>query len=185
MNVIYLLVAFVAALIFYSFMLYNKLVRMKNRIDNAWSQVKVQLKRRWDLIPNLVSTVKGYAAHESQTLEAVTAARNAAAGSGASDIAQSAQTENALTASLRQLFAVAESYPDLKANESFLALQKELTDTENKISYARQFYNDSVMTYNTAIQLFPANFLSGPFGFLARGYFEIDKVEEEPVTVEF
>lgn len=162
---------------------YNRFVTLRNRVDNAWSQVQVQLKRRWDLIPNLVATVKGYAEHESSTLEAVVAARNAAA--SATSLDQSAQAENMLTGALRQLFAVAEAYPDLKANENFLSLQTDITATEDKITYARQFYNDSTMTYNTSIQMFPANLLAGSFGFGERKYFEIDDAETATPQVSF
>lgn len=162
---------------------YNKLVNLRNRVENAWSQVHVQLKRRWDLIPNLVATVKGYAAHEAETLEAVIAARNAAA--GATSVAEAAQSENMLTGALRQLFAVAEAYPDLKANQNFLSLQTELTATEDKIAYSRQFYNDSTMTFNTALEVFPTNLVAGMFGFMRREFFEAEASETGPVTVSF
>lgn len=175
----------VAVLVVFAIGLYNRLIALRNRVDNAWSQIAVQLKRRHDLIPNLVATVKGYAQHESGTLEAVIAARNAAASATGSSVEQTAAAENMLTGALRQLFALSESYPELKANENFMSLQNELSDTENKISYSRQFYNDSVMTFNTAIQVFPANILAGIMGFTARTYFEIDEAQSEPVKVEF
>ena len=155
--------------------LYNRLVVLRNRVDNSWSQIDVQLRRRYDLIPNLVETVKGYATHESETFEKVTQARNMAVDAGS--VAEQGQAENMLTGALKSLFAVAEAYPELKANTNFLKLQEELSGTEGKIAYARQFYNDSVMSYNTAIQSFPANLLAGMFGFTEREYFEIELAE--------
>ncbi|MDI6693256.1 MAG: LemA family protein [Anaerosomatales bacterium] len=175
------LVALVAA--FAVIGIYNRLVTLRNRIDNAWSQIDVQLRRRYDLIPNLVETVKGYAAHERETLEKVIAARNAAM--GAQSVKERSEAENALTGTLKSLFALAESYPDLKANQNFLMLQEELAGTESKIAYARQFYNDSVMTYNTAIQVFPSNVVANVFGFREREYFEIEEAAREPVAVKF
>jgi LemA protein len=166
--------------------LYNGLVRSRNRIDNAYSQIDVQLKRRYDLIPNLVETVKGYAAHEKSTFEAVTAARaNAISAQEGGSPAQQAQAENVLTGTLKSLFAVAEAYPDLKANQNFLNLQEELTSTEDRIAYARQFYNDSVLTYNNNIQTFPRSLLAGMFKFDKREYFEGDPEATGPVKVEF
>jgi len=151
--------------------LYNKLVRYRNRVENAWHQIDVQLNRRADLIPNLVETVKGYASHERETLEGVTKARTALM--NASTVGENAQAEGMLNQALKNLFAVAEAYPDLKANQNFLALQEELTGTENKIAYARQFYNDSVMSYDIARQKFPANVIAGMFKFTEkREYFE-------------
>ena len=146
--------------------IYNRLVVLRNRVDNSWSQIDVQLKRRYDLIPNLVESVKGYAAHESGVFEKVTAARAAAI--NAQGVEEQGQAENMLSGALKSLFAVAEAYPDLKANTNFLDLQAQLTDAENKIAYARQFYNDSVMSLNTAIQSFPSNMIAGVFGFSAR-----------------
>jgi LemA protein len=165
---------------------YNGLVRARNRIDNAYSQIDVQLKRRHDLIPNLVETVKGYAAHEKGTFDQVTQARANAisAGQGGSPHEQ-AQAENALSGALRSLFAVAEAYPDLKANQNFLNLQEELTSTEDKIAYSRQFYNDSVLGYNNRIQSFPGNIFAGMFHFTPREYFEGDAGEQGPVSVQF
>lgn len=163
--------------------IYNRLVTLRNRVDNAWSQIDVQLRRRYDLIPNLVETVKGYAAHERETLEKVTQARQLAM--DAKTVAEQGQAENMLTSTLRSLFAVAEAYPDLKANQNFLMLQEELSGTESKIAYARQFYNDSVMTYNTTTQTFPSNLVAGVFGFTAREYFELDEAAREPVSVKF
>ncbi len=152
--------------------LYNRLVVLRNRVDNAWSQIDVQLKQRYDLITMMVNTVKGYATHEASTLEAVIQARNIAV--SATGVEAQAQAENVLTGALKSLFAVAEAYPDLKANQNFLDLQQQEAAVEGKIAYARQFYNDSVMSFNTAIQSFPANLLAGMFGFAARAYFEID-----------
>jgi len=163
--------------------LYNRLVLLRNRVDNAWAQIDVQLKRRYDLIPNLLETVKGYAAHESSTLEAVIQARNMAV--NATGVAEQGQAENMLSGALKSLFAVAEQYPNLKADVSFQKLQDELTGTEGKIAYARQFYNDSVMTLNTAIQSFPANLLAGAFGFAAREYFEIEEAATAVPEVKF
>ncbi|MCL4079223.1 LemA family protein [Coriobacteriia bacterium Es71-Z0120] len=163
--------------------IYNRLVTLRNRIDNAWSQIDVQLRRRYDLIPNLVETVKGYAAHERETLEKVIQARNAAM--SAQTVKEHSEAENMLTGTLKSLFALAESYPDLKANQNFLMLQEELAGTESKIAYARQFYNDSVMTYNTAIQVFPSNLIANLFGFREREYFEIEETAREPVAVKF
>ena len=155
--------------------LYNRIIVLRNRVDNAWAQIDVQLKRRYDLIPNLMETVKGYASHESETFQKVTEARNMAI--NAEGPAAQAQAENMLSSTLKSLFAVAEAYPELKANENFMNLQEELTDTESKIAYARQFYNDSTMSYNTGIQTFPQNVFAGMFGFSAREYFEIDDAE--------
>lgn len=162
---------------------YNGLVRLRNRVENAWSQIDVQLRRRYDLIPNLVETVKGYAAHERETLEAVVQARNSAI--AAPGPAEQAQAENFLTGALRQLFALSESYPDLKANQNFLELQEELTSTEDRIAYARQYYNDSVLGYNNKLQTFPSNMVANMFNFTDREYFEAPGEATEPVQVEF
>jgi LemA protein len=159
---------------------YNGLVQVKNQVKNAWSQIDVQLKRRHDLIPNLVETAKGYMSHERETLEAVTQARQQAV-SVSGDVAQQAQIENALSQTLKSLFAVAESYPDLKANENFLALQEELSTTENKISFARQFYNDAAMQLNNKIEMFPSNIIAGMFNFQAATFFEIEVAAEREV----
>lgn len=163
--------------------IYNRLIVLRNRVDNSWSQIDVQLRRRYDLIPNLVETVKGYASHESKTFEAVTQARTAAI--NAQTVTEQGQAENMLTSALKSLFAVAEAYPDLKANQNFLNLQDELATTEGKIAYARQFYNDSVMSLNTAIQSFPSNIIARTFGFTQRDYFEIEAAAAAPVTVDF
>ncbi len=187
MTIAIIIVAVVVVLLaLYVVLTYNRLVRTRNRIDNAYSQIDVQLKRRYDLIPNLVETVKGYAAHEKSTFEAVTAARaNAISAQQGGSPAQQAQAENALSGTLKSLFAVAEQYPDLKANQNFLNLQEELTSTEDRIAYARQFYNDSVLGYNNSIQSFPGNMLAGAFNFTHREYFEGDPEATGPVKVQF
>jgi len=161
--------------------LYNGLVQKRNRVDNAWAQIDVQLKRRRDLIPNLIETVKGYAAHERGTFEAVTQARAAAA--GAQGPAQTAAAEGFLSQALGKLFAVAEAYPDLKANTNFLDLQAQLKDTEDKIAISRQVYNDTVLTYNNSIQVFPAVMIAGTFGFTRREFYEIDDAADREVPV--
>jgi LemA protein len=158
-------------------------VSLRNRNDAAWSQIDVQLRRRYDLIPNLVNTVKGYATHEKQVFENVTAARSA--GISAKTVAEQSQAENMITQALRQLLAVVENYPDLKANQNFLSLQEELTATEGRIAFARQFYNDQVMTYNNKVQQFPSSVVAGTFSFRAREYFEIEEAATGPVNVQF
>ncbi len=180
-----IIAAVVVLLVLFVVVTYNGLVKTRNRIDNAFSQIAVQLKRRHDLIPNLVETVKGYAAHEKGVFEAVTAARANAINAGNGTPQAQAQAENALSGTLKSLFAVAEAYPDLKANQNFLSLQEEITSTEDKIAYSRQFYNDSVLGYNNKIQAFPANVLAGMFNFTAREYFEGDPTEQGPVSVQF
>ena len=162
---------------------YNGLVKRRNQVDNAWSQIDVQLKRRHDLIPNLVETVKGYAAHERGTFEAVTQARANAI--NAQSPADQAQAENVLSGALKSLFAVAEAYPDLKANQNFLNLQEELTASEDKVAYARQFYNDSVLSYNTQIQKFPTVVLAGMFNFEKREFFDAAPEDTETPQVQF
>lgn len=163
---------------------FNRLVHQRNRIDNAWAQIDVQLKRRRDLVPNLVETVKGYAVHESSTLQAVTDARTAAVSAGSP--AATAQAEGALTAALGRLFAVAEAYPDLKADAGFRDLQAQLGETENRIAVSRQVYNDTVLTYQSSIQTFPAVMVAGPFGFTGREYFELaDEAERSVPQVRF
>jgi LemA protein len=164
--------------------LYNRLVQQRNRVDNAWAQVEVQLKRRWDLIPNLVETVKGYAAHERETFENVTQAR--AQAQQASTPAEAAQAEGILGAALGRLFAVAEAYPELQADENFRQLQTELSETENRVAVSRQVYNDTVLTYNNTVQTFPGLVLAGPFGFSIREFFEVeDQAQREPPSVDF
>jgi len=173
-----------ALLVIWVIVAYNGLIRKRNRVDNAWSQIDVQLKRRLDLIPNLVETVKGYAAHERQTLEAVINARNAALAAPSSPVAQE-QADNLLTGALRQLFALSEQYPDLKANQNFLALQEELTATEGRVAYARQYYNDSVLAFNTAIETFPNVVFARMLSFTKRDYFEAEEAAKQPPQVKF
>jgi LemA protein len=177
------IVVVVVLLLLYVIAAYNGLVKLRNRVENAWAQIDVQLKRRLDLVPNLVETVKGYAAHERQTLDAVIQARNA--GVAAQGPQQEAEASNQLTGALRQLFALSEAYPDLKANQNFLSLQEELTATEGRVAYARQFYNDSVLGYNTKIQSFPAVVLAGALKFTEREYFEAEEGAREAPRVQF
>ncbi len=183
MTAVWVLLALAVLVGIYLVFQYNALVRLRNRIESAWAQIDVQLQRRYDLVPNLVETVKGYAAHERQVLENVTAARAAAV--GAQGVAEQAKAETGFTAALRSLFAVSEAYPELKANENFLALQEELSGTEGRIAYARQYYNDAVQTYNNKVQAFPSNFVAGAFRFTEREYFEADDVTRPAVKVEF
>jgi LemA protein len=179
--IIVIAVAVLVAL--YVIVTYNGLVKLRNRIQNAWAQIDVQLRRRYDLIPNLVETVKGYAKHEQGTFEAVTQARaNAINAQGPAD---QARAENMITGALKSLFAVSEAYPDLKANQNFLSLQEELSGTEGRISYARQYYNDAVLRMNTKIQSFPSNILANMFGFKEHEYFEADDTSRGPVSVQF
>lgn len=166
--------------------MYNKFVALTNRTEEAWSDIDVQLKRRYDLIPNLVNTVKGYAAHEAGTLEKVTAARTAAM--GAQTVAQHAEAENMLTGALKSLFAVSEAYPDLKANSNFVELQRELSDTENKIQAARRFYNSVVQELQNIMEMFPSNIIGKLFGFKTRDFFQLteaDAAAKNPVNVQF
>lgn len=164
---------------------YNKLVKQRNHVDASWAQIDVQLKRRHDLIPNLVETVRAYASHERETLDAVTRARTNAVANSSADPATRSQTEGALAATLGRLFAVAEAYPNLRANENFLALQTELSSTEDKIAYARQFYNLAVQTYNTVIESIPTNIVAGIGGFRRRDLFQIADDERGPAQVRF
>jgi len=165
---------------------YNRLVKLRNQVDASWAQIDVQLKRRYDLIPNLVETVKGYATHERGTLEAVVAARGAAISAAQTPgVADRAEAENILTQTLGRLFALAEAYPDLKANQNFLALQGELGNTEDKIAYARQFYNSAVQTFNTAVQTLPTNIIAGVGGFKSKDFFTAAGGERGPVQVRF
>lgn len=184
MTVLWIVLAIIVILALLVVFSFNGLVRRRNRTKEAWSQIDVELKRRHDLIPNLVNTVKGYAAHESGTFEAVTKARAAAVSAGASsDPGQIAPAENALSASLRSLFAVAENYPTLRAVESFKALQEQLTATEDKLEYARRYYNTSARDYNTAIQTFPRTLIAGPFGFTPVSFFEVEDAAERAAPV--
>jgi len=159
--------------------IYNALVRLRNQVDNSWSQIDVQLKRRHDLIPNLVETAKGYMTHERGTFEAITNARSQAM--GAKSVAESSKAEGALGEALSKFMLVVENYPDLKANQNFLALQEELSSTENRIAFARQSYNDQVLFYNNKIQMFPSNIIAGMFGFSKRDFFEIEVAAEREV----
>ncbi len=179
----WIVVGIIAAILVYLVALYNRLITFRNRVDNAWAQVEVQLKRRYDLIPNLVETVKGYAAHEKEVFETVVRARQAAI--AAQGPQEKGPAENTLTQALRQLFAVAEAYPVLRASENFQSLQGELAETENKIAYARQFYNDTVYRYNTAIEKFPALLFARAFGFAKRAYFEAEEEAQRRVEVRF
>jgi len=181
---IWILVVILVAIVIYGIVAYNGLIRGKNQIENAWSQIDVQLKRRIDLIPNLVETVKAYAAHEKDTLDAVVRARNAAISAPATPTGQ-AEADSQLTGALRQLFALSEAYPDLKANQNFLALQEELTATEGRVAYARQFYNDSVLNYNNKLQAFPTVFFAKALKFQRREYFETDEAARQVPKVEF
>jgi LemA protein len=184
MGIGLILLIVLAVVVLYVIGAYNGLVRLKNRTEEAWSDIDVQLKRRYDLIPNLVSTVKGYAAHESGVFERVTEARTKAM--SATGIAEKGQAENMLAGALKSVFAVAEAYPELKANENFLELQRELSDTENKIQAARRFYNGNVMELNTKIEMFPSNIIAGMFNFVKREFFELEEeAAKEPVKVEF
>ena len=184
---LWILLGVVVVIIVAIVLMYNSLIRLKNRVEEAWSDIDVQLKRRYDLIPNLVETVKGYAGHERETLEKVTAARTAAmAAAGQGDAKAQAVAENMLSGTLKSLFALSESYPDLKANQNFLELQRDLTDTEDKIQAARRFYNGNVRDFNTKLQIFPTNIIGNMLGFKAREFFEIeDAKEKEPVKVQF
>lgn len=185
MTPVIILAALAAVLAVFLVGTYNGLVGLRQRVNNAWAQVDVQLKRRYDLIPNLVNAVKGYAQHERETLESVTQARNLAMAAGS--VAEQARAENMLSGALKSLFAVAEAYPDLKASTNFMQLQAELSDTESKIAFARQFYNDTVQKFNTKIQLFPNNLVAGIMGFTAFDYFSLGAEPEaqQAVKVEF
>ncbi len=181
-----IILAVIVLLVLFAVGAYNSLVRARNRTDEAWSDIDVQLKRRYDLIPNLVSTVKGYATHERELFENVTKARTAAINAGG--VQEQAHAENMLTDALKSVFAVAENYPDLRATENFQKLQDELSDTENKIMAARRFYNANVRDYNTKLQSIPTNLIAGPMGFTVREFFELDDADaaaRQPVKTEF
>ncbi len=184
-TIMMLTIIIIAALLLIAAGLYNTLVSSKNRVDEAWSDIEVQLKRRYDLIPNLVETVKGYARQESTVLENVTKARNMAMNAGT--MQERLKDENMLSGALKSLFAVSEAYPDLKSNQNFMQLQGDLTDTEDKIQAARRFYNGNVRDYNTKIQQFPGNIFASMFGFGKRDFFDIDEKgpEGQPVKVQF
>jgi LemA protein len=182
-SVVWVILGIIGLVLLWLIFTYNRLVVLRNRINNAWSQMDVQLRRRYDLIPNLVETVKGYAAHERETFEMVTKAR--AAVTSAQTVADQAQAQNMITAALKTLFAVAENYPELRASQNFMMLQEELSGVEGKIAYSRQFYNDTVLLYNNAIQVFPTSMIAGGFGFGARDYFEMEAAARAPVQVSF
>ena len=175
---IWVIIGIIVIVIFIFIGIYNGLVTSRNQVKNSWAQIDVQLKRRHDLIPNLVETVKGYMKHERDTLEAVTKARNLAQQLSSAGAGERSKAEGELSSALARLLAVAESYPDLKANQNFLALQEELTSTENKTSFARQFYNDSVLNYNNKVQTFPSNIVAGMGGFKTGEFFEVNVAEE-------
>ena len=183
MTGIIIVVGLLLVLVCYVIGIYNKLVNARNKVENQFSQVEIQLKRRADLIPNLVETVKGYAKHEEGTLTAVIEARNKAVNAGT--VNEKVEANNELTGALNKLFALAEAYPELKANENFLSLQNDLKDTEDKITYARQFYNDSAMGYNNLIQMFPSNIIANMFNFKKFDYFKADEKEKEAPKVQF
>ena len=178
-----ILIAVVAIIVLFVINTYNTLVGLRNKVKDQWAQIDVQLKRRFDLIPNLVETVKGYAKHESDTLEAVVKARNTYLSASTPEAQMKADGE--LTQAITKLFALSEAYPELKANENFKQLQSELTSTEDKISYARQFYNDIVMKYNNKIEMFPSNIVAGMFNFKTQAFFEVNEEERQNVKVEF
>ncbi len=185
MSILYIILAVVVALILYLVFKYNGFITLRTRTEEAWADIDVQLKRRYDLIPNLVNTVKGYATHESGTFEKITEARSRAMQAGT--IAEKGEAENMLSGTLKSLFAISEAYPDLKANTNFLQLQSELSDTENKIMASRRFYNGNVRDFNTGVQMFPGNIIAGMFNFKALEFFELeqDSVEKNPVEVKF
>ncbi len=178
MLALWIIIGILALMILMFIVIYNGLVRLRNQVKNAWAQIDVQLKRRHDLIPNLVETVKGYMKYERATLEAVTNARNLAQKATGAGVGERAKAEGELSGALARLLAVVENYPDLKANQNFLALQEELTSTENRISFSRQFYNDSVLRLNNQIQMFPSNMVAGMTGFKAGEFFEVTPPEE-------
>ena len=181
--IIIIIVGLLLLAVFYVIGVYNKLVNARNKVDNQFSQIDVQLKRRADLIPNLVETVKGYAKHEEGTLTAVINARNKAV--KANGVNEKIDAENHLTGALTKLFALTESYPELKANENFISLQKDLTDTEDKITYARQFYNDTAMNFNNLVEMFPSNIVASMFGFKKYDFFEANEKDKETPKVKF
>ncbi len=184
MEGLWIILIIIAIVAVFAIGIYNALVQLRNRCDNSWAQVDVQLRRRYDLIPNLVETVKGYAKHEKETFQNVTEARTQAMNAGT--VQEQGKAENMLSGALKSLFAVSESYPDLKANQNFMMLQEELAGTESKIAYARQFYNDTVMKFNTKQQVFPSNIIANMFSFQEKDYFEIEEPEaKEPVKVDF
>lgn len=178
MTALWVILGIVVILVVIIIAMYNGLVRLRNQVKNAWAQIDVQLKRRYDLIPNLVETVKGYTKHERETLEAVTRARNVAQQASSAGAGERSKAESELSSALARLLVVVEAYPELKANQNYLALQEELTSTENKISFSRQYYNDSVLTYNNQTQMFPSNIMASMMGFKAEEFFEVSATEE-------
>jgi LemA protein len=184
MVVVWIVLGLVVLLAIFAIVSYNGLIRGKNQVENSWSQIDVQLKRRIDLIPNLVETVKAYAAHEKETLDAVIRARNAAIAAPSDPKAQAA-ADNMMTGALRQVFALSEAYPELKANQNFLALQEELSATEGRVAYARQFYNDTVLNYNNKLQAFPTVIFANMMKFQRREYFEADEAAREVPKIGF
>ena len=180
---LWVIIAILAILILWFIMVYNSFIRLRNRVDNAWSQIDVQLKRRFDLIPNLIETVKGYMKHEKSTLKEVTAARTEFM--KATGPAGKAKAEGMLEGALKTIFAVAENYPKLQASQNFMQLQEELSGTESKIAYARQFYNDNVQSLNEKIQSFPSNIIAGIFNFRGREFFKTEETERKNVKVKF
>lgn len=179
MTAVIIVLALVAAVVLFVVSIYNSLIKLRNQVKNAWSQIDVQLKRRHDLIPNLIETVRGYMTHERETLENITKARSQAV--EAEGVGDKAKAEGELTRALGKFNLVVENYPDLKANQNFLALQEELTSTENKISFSRQSYNDQVLFYNNKIQMFPSNIIAGMFNFKEEEFFEIEDEKEREV----
>ncbi len=186
MIAVYVIIGIIAVLLILFIATYNSLVRWRNQVKNAWAQIDVQLKRRYDLIPNIIETVKGYMKHERETLEAVTKARNLAQQLASGGVGERGKAEGELSTALGRLLAVVERYPDLKANQNFLALQEELASTENKISFSRQYYNDSALKYNNQIQMFPSNLVAGVTGFKVGEFFEVTVAgEREAPKVSF
>ncbi|MCD4666912.1 LemA family protein [archaeon] len=182
MSTLWIILIIVAVIVFFLIVMYNRLINLKNRIENAWSQIDVQLKRRYNLIPNLVKAVKGYMKHEKTLLENITKARSSLVNGS---VQEKAKSSNMVSDALKSIFAVAENYPDLKASKNFQMLQEELSGTENKIAYARQFYNDSVMSFNTAIQKFPTNMMANILGFKDKEFFKTEGKERKVVDVNF
>ena len=186
MLAVWIILGIIVVFLLAFIVIYNGLVRLRNQVKNAWSQIDVQLKRRYDLIPNLIETVKGYMKHERETLESVTNARNMAQQLSGGSVGARSKAEGELSSALGRLLAVVENYPDLKANQNFLALQEELTSTENKISFSRQFYNDSVLRLNNQTQMFPSNVIAGMTGFKSEEFFEVSvEAEREAPKVDF
>jgi len=183
MNILYIILGIIALIILWLILTYNTLIRRRYQVKESWSDIDVQLKRRYDLIPNLVETVKGYMTHERTVFEKVTEARTRAMGAGTKE--EKLGAENVLSGTLKTLFAVSENYPELKANANFLDLQRELADTENKIQAARRFYNGNVMDYNTKTETFPTKLIAGAFGFKKEEFFGLEESQKEPIKVSF